>query len=64
MPNNTFGNSDPTISIPSRTPIANDPGFDILRQLDGRIALDEDGDMDGCERTNVHQVHGGAKYAD
>lgn len=67
MPNNSLGSDpDPTIDIP-RQPIANDPGFDVLRTLDGRMAGSERdqenvGGMDACEIANPHQVHGGAKY--
>lgn len=52
---------DPTIDIP-RMPIANDPGFDVIRTLDGRIGGGESDELDSCDKANIHQVHGGAKY--
>lgn len=67
MPNNSLSSDpEPTIDIP-RQPIANDPGFDVLRTLDGRMAGSERDQenvngMDACEIANPHQVHGGAKY--
>ncbi len=71
MPNNFMGSDpDPDIVIP-RMPIAKDPGFDVIRTLDGRIGGGERDEMtadsessmeDSCEIANIHQVHGGANY--
>lgn len=65
MPNNHLGSDpDPAIDIP-RMPIANDPGFDVIRTLDGRLAgseRDETEVADSCDVANIHQVNGGATY--
>lgn len=63
MPNNHMGsNPDLDIVLP-RMPIANDPGFDVIRTLDGRIAGGDTSDeLDACDKANIHQVHGGASY--
>lgn len=68
MPNNHLGSDpDPIIDIP-RMPIQHDPGFDVIRTLDGRLAGPERdqesvGELpDSCDIANIHQVHGGANY--
>lgn len=57
MPNNRLGDEQ-TISIPSRKPIANDPQFSVIRQLDGHIQNDDDESMIECDPSNPHTIGG------
>lgn len=57
MPDNRMGDEH-EISIPSRTPIANDPSFKVLRTLDGHIVPDCETTMLNTDLSNPHEIGG------